>query len=143
MIRRSVYLPIPYALFVILFLGLTGCSKPIPALKTFTGVIDNDSVSFQLRLYDRQFSGTLTYSSYGRIAKTGKIQGQISGDTLLGDFLYSAYGAQPKRIPLALLRTSQGYSLGKGVTSDYMGIPYFVKDVPIEYDTVQLLVQLE
>jgi hypothetical protein len=137
------YRTTPYLVLILITFTLA-CTQKAPVLETYTGHIAQDSVALELQLYEKQFYGKLHYYSGKQRNKTGEMLGEILGDTLLGDYHYSAYGAQRKRAPIALLRTaSGGYSIGQGVASAYMGIPYYVKNIPITYDTLQLLKPLD
>lgn len=117
-----------------LVLGLGSCRPNQTTSLYYSGQTSQDSVFLRLEQDKSHFYSHLTFKNDTRTLKTGQITGEIKGDTLLGDYLYSAYGAQPKRAPLALLKDSSTYRAGKGVVSSYMGVPFFVKHVPIDFE---------
>lgn len=72
---------------------------------------------------------------YGKSGKdSGAIRGQIYGDTLKGLYEYRSYGGSNSRRPIVFLNRDGKYHLGKGLPTTFVGIPFFVKDVPIDYE---------
>ncbi|WP_026703991.1 hypothetical protein [Flavobacterium soli] len=72
---------------------------------------------------------------YGKNGKdSGAIRGQIYGDTLKGLYEYRSYGGSNSRRPIVFLNRDGKYRLGKGLPTTFVGIPFFVKDVPIDYE---------
>lgn len=72
---------------------------------------------------------------YGKNGKdSGAIRGQIYGDTLKGLYEYRSYGGSNSLRPIIFLNKDGKYRLGKGLPTTYVGIPFYVEDVPIDYE---------
>lgn len=93
-----------------------------------------------LNIIENRFYGKYEVRKGCDIYRTGDIRGNVKGDTLIGDFYYKPYGSRDKkRIPFALLQRDSILLVGKGVAATYMGIPFFVPDVPIDYENPEFV----
>jgi len=122
----------------ILFLTalLFGCTeKKSERDKTYYQAINGkDTALLSITINKDRFYGEYEMI-YGKRGKdSGSVRGQIYGDTLKGEYQYVSYGGSKSIAPFALLRKDGTLRLGRGLKATYMGIPFYVQDVPIDYD---------
>ena len=122
-------------LFICSSLFLIGCKENKSTHKTFYRAINGkDTAYLSITFHDEQFFGEFEMI-YGKIGKdSGVVKGQLYGDTLKGKYKYLSYGGSKTIAPFAALKKNGTLHLGRGVKSTYMNIPFYVKDIPINYD---------
>lgn len=120
-----------------LTLLLFSCKKKSPNDNTvyYRAVHGKDTAFLSLVFYKERFYGKyeLLYGMRGK--DSGVVRGQVYGDTLKGEYKYISYGGGKSISPIILLKSEGKLKLGKGIKATYMGIPFYVKDVPIDYNT--------
>ena len=100
----------------------------------YRAINGKDTALLSLILYKNRFYGQFEMI-YGKKGKdSGDIRGQIIGDTLKGDYIYRSYGGSKSIGPITFLKKKGKFQLGKVLKATYMGIPFYVKDVPIDYE---------
>src|SRR5215813_3366623 len=92
----------------------------------YQSVNGEDTAILALKISEKRFYGRYEIF-YNKIGKdSGDVRGNISGDTLRGDFHYISQGGSWKRVPLALLKKDKQLIQGKGVIGTYMNLPCFI-----------------
>ena len=121
-----------------------GCTQPNEvdnsAVKTsYIAVNGADTAWLDLVVKGTTFKGKCAINFSDKYTDSGDVRGQVSGDTLLGDFHYLHYGLQWKRIAIAFLKKDNQLIMGEGIQSEYLNIPFFKADQPIRYDSVKFV----
>lgn len=120
---------------IILITALIAACQAEPQTKFYVGINGPDTAHLTLNIIDGSFYGKYEVRKRSYTDRKGDIRGKIKGDTLLGDYHYFPYGGgTKKRIPIAFLQKDNELLMGKGVVSSYMGIPFFVSNIPIDYE---------
>ncbi|WP_312136286.1 hypothetical protein [Sphingobacterium sp.] len=113
------------------FLSLTGCVDKHGRQnkeKRYISIDDRDTTRIRITTYPTRFHGEMTNTRPGGFFVSGEIQGNVKGDTLVGDYNYKPYKwREKKRVPFAILMKDGKYLEGKGKQLIYMGIPYYVE----------------
>lgn len=100
----------------------------------YRAIKGKDTALLSMRTYKDRFYGEFEMI-YGKRGKdSGAIRGQIIGDTLKGEYNYLSYGGSKTISPFTLLKKNGKLQLGKGLKATYMGIPFYVKEVPVDYE---------
>lgn len=117
-------------------LFLFGCTeKNFKDDKTYYKAINKqDTALLSIAVYQNRFYGEfeMIYGKHGR--DSGTVRGQIYGDTLKGEYQYLSYGGSKSIAPFVLLKRAGKFRLGRGLKATYMGIPFYSKAVPIDYE---------
>ncbi|MFB9080456.1 hypothetical protein ACFFLS_20190 [Flavobacterium procerum] len=92
----------------------------------YQAVNGKDTATLVLKISEKRFFGRYERAYYKIGKDSGDVRGNISGDTLRGDFHYISNGGSWKRVPLALLRNQDKLIQGKGVVGIYMNLPCFI-----------------
>ncbi|WP_149207770.1 hypothetical protein [Flavobacterium johnsoniae] len=118
-----------------LLILITGCDN-VKQKKTFyTAVRGRDTAFLQITVYEKRFYGSYqVYYGSRSMKDSGAVEGQISGDTLRGKFRYISYGGSKAISPIIFLQRKGKLIQGEGVVASYMGISYFMPEIPIEFD---------
>lgn len=126
--------------FLVTSILTLACQRDKPQTTFYHGINERDTARLRLSIIQDSFYGEYEVRSRSRIKKTGEVRGTIKGDTLLGDYYYKPYGGGvKKRVPFALLQKGSELLLGQGVVSSFMGIPFFVPNIPINYDNPEFV----
>lgn len=124
-------------LSVILLAGLlSGCNEKNFSEDKFhyRAINGKDTALLSITIYKDRFYGEYEMI-YGKRGKdSGVVRGQLYGDTLKGEYRYLSYGGSKSIAPFALLKKDGKLRLGRGLKATYMGIPFYVKEVPIDYE---------
>jgi len=87
-----------------------------------------DTSKLRLVLYENSFYGKYTHTKGGIAPVVGEINGDIKGDTLIGDNLYTPYRwKEKKRVPIVLLKKGNTYVEGDGKKVEFMGVITFIE----------------
>lgn len=124
--------PIMTALtFFILFMGC----RDSKSTSFYKAIDKKDTAEISLNVRDNYFFGHCKISYSGSVINSGKIKGDVKGDTLIGSFRYRLpSSAHYKAVPIALLKKGNSLIMGNGVISTYMNFPIYMKEVPIDYN---------
>lgn len=121
---------------VLLTALLLGCTKKEISQDKFhyRAINGKDTALLSITVYEDRFYGEYEMI-YGKRGKdSGAVRGQLYGDTLMGEYRYLSYGGSKSIAPFALLNREGKLRLGRGVKATYMGIPFYVKELPIDYE---------
>lgn len=122
-------------LFSIAATLLFSCQQKEDNRTHYRAVNGKDTAQLSITVYDDRFYGRYEMI-YGKNGKdSGTVRGQIIGDTLKGEFKYISFGGTKSISPIQFLKKDGKLRLGKGLKATYMGIPFYVKEVPMDYDT--------
>lgn len=113
--------------------------KPI-SVSCYKAVYENDTIELKINtLKDGKVSGNMVMKMFAMSEKVGSIDGEFRGDTLFAD--YSFIQGQNKKTtfknPLAILKRGDTLILGNGKIETNLGRSYFIKGVPIDFDSVK------
>lgn len=127
-----------------LTLGLTiaicGCNSSASVdrndVKTlYSGVNKSDTARLHIKLTDKEFYGQLEINYRGAFKDSGDVSGIVKGDTLRGTYRYQHYGIEKwHSMPISLLKRDNRLLMGEGAMEIYMGMYYFKKNRPIDYE---------
>lgn len=113
--------------------------KPLN-VQCYQAIYENDIIDLKLNtLKSGKITGNLVMKVAGSPEKTGKVEGEFSGDTLFADYTFVEVTNKNKTFknPLAFLKREEGLILGNGTMQTTMGVTYLVKDKPIDFDRVK------
>lgn len=87
-----------------------------------------DTSRLRLVRYENRFFGKYTHTKGGVAPVVGEINGDIKGDTLIGDNHYTPYRwKEKKRAPIVLLKKGNTYIEGDGQKIEFMGVISFIE----------------
>jgi hypothetical protein len=113
--------------------------KPV-SVQCYKALYEQDTIDLKINtLATGKISGDMVMKVFNKAEKVGKIAGEFRGDTLFADYSFTLV-ANDKVIyknPLALLKRGNELILGNGKIETYLGASYFVKDQPIDFDSVK------
>ena len=92
----------------------------------YQAVSDKDTAIIAIYMNAKRFYGRYEISYYKIGKDSGDVRGDITGDTLRGDFHFISNGGSWKRIPIALLKKENKLFLGSGIMGTYMNLPCFL-----------------
>ncbi|MNJ95475.1 hypothetical protein D3C87_131870 [compost metagenome] len=127
---------------LLLFLGmifiLSGCSNSESGrneTKTLYQAINKgDTATFKIKLTNKEFYGQYEINYHGAFKDSGDVMGIVKGDTLRGTYRFQHYGIEKwHTTPIALLKKDERLIMGEGALEIYMNMPYFKKNIPINY----------
>jgi len=125
-------------LYILFLTGLFfGCTEKDSngGKKYYRAINQKDTALLSITIYKNRFYGEYEMI-YGKRGKdSGAVRGQIYGDTLKGEYQYLSYGGSKSIAPIILLKRDGKFRLGRGLKATYMGIPFYVKEVPVDYET--------
>lgn len=108
----------------------------------YNAVNKTDTAMFNIKLIDKTFYGQLEINYRGLYKDSGDVTGIVKGDTLKGTFRFQHYGVKIwHSIPIALLKKDNKLIMGEGAMEIYMGMYYFKKNKPIDYQTPKFVFQ--
>ncbi len=123
-----------YTYFLPILLLLFSCSDEKQVEKNYIHVDGRDTSTLRLVVYEKRFYGELIHKKGGVAPSAGEINGDIYGDTLIGDFHYRPYKwKEKKRVPIALLKKGDSYTEVTGQMIEIMGILRYI-DHTIQFD---------
>ncbi|WEK17757.1 MAG: hypothetical protein P0Y49_13215 [Candidatus Pedobacter colombiensis] len=117
---------------------LSGCDNNAAdsnAAKTlYRSINKDDTATLKIKLTDKEFYGQFEINYHGAYKDSGDVTGAVKGDTLKGTYRFQHYGIETWHItPIALLKKDGKLIMGEGALEIYMNMPYFKKNVPINY----------
>lgn len=114
----------------------TSCNDAKEKKAFYTAVKGKDTAFLKIATYENRFYGSYEVYYGSRAMKdSGAVEGLISGDTLRGKFRYISYGGSKTISPVIFLRNKDKLIQGQGVVTSYMGIAYFMREYPIEFNS--------
>lgn len=100
----------------------------------YSGINKSDTAKLFIKLTDKEFYGQLEINYRGAFKDSGDVSGIVKGDTLKGTYRYQHYGIEKWHImPISLLKKHNQLIMGEGPMEIYMGMYYFKKNRPIDY----------
>lgn len=113
--------------------GHTSVNK-VDSKTVYTAINKNDTATFKIKQIDKSFYGQLEINYRGAYKDSGGVTGVIIGDTLKGTYRFKHYGIEKWHFkPIALLKKNNQLIMGEGLMEIYMGMYYFKKNSPINY----------
>lgn len=130
-------------LTMLTFSTLIGCREPVKQTLSYQAVNKNDTAEINLNVRNKHFFGYCKINYNGSIINAGNIRGDVKGDTLIGSFRYRLPNtALFKSVPIALLKKNNRLIMGRGVISSYLNIPFYMEEVPIDYNNPKFVFSL-
>ncbi|MWB96492.1 hypothetical protein GON26_19180 [Flavobacterium sp. GA093] len=106
----------------------------------YKAIYENDTVELKLNtLKDGKIMGDMVMKIEFQSPKIGEVKGEFHGDTLVADYTFRQ-GTNKDRIyknPIALLKRDNQLIFGNGSIVTSLGVSYFEKGKPIDYDKVR------
>lgn len=134
-------------LCLILIIITSGCGSNSDVDKSdiktqYNAVNKIDTASLNIKLTDKEFYGQLEINYRGLYKDSGDVSGIVQGDTLKGTFRFQHYGIENWHTrPIALLKKDNKLIMGEGAMEIYMGMYYFKKNRPIDYQRPKFVFQ--
>lgn len=106
--------------------SVIACNSKNHKAEEYVAIYKRDTAYLHLEIFENRYHGKLRIEGPGRRKEFGDVQGKVSGDTLVGDYLYKPYKAKEKKRRAFVLKRENGTLLqGFGLEHVYMGIPYY------------------
>ena len=117
-----------------LLLGLFSCSKDKVVEESFKAISydKRDSAFLDLYTSENKFWGNYQVFYFDKKKDTGRVDGEIFGDTLKGTYRFISRDNSKMLEPIIFKRAGTGIQLGKGDKYIYFGIPFY-KENTIKY----------
>jgi hypothetical protein len=113
--------------------------KPI-SVSCYKSLYEKDTIELKINTLSKgRVNGDMVMKILDMPKKFGKIIGEFRGDTLFVDYTFFQ-GTNEKKIfknPMAFLKQGDELVLGNGKIETYLGVSYFVKGKPIDFDRVK------
>jgi hypothetical protein len=113
--------------------------KPV-STECYQSIYEKDTVQFTMNtLKSGKISGKMVMKIENKPKKEGDIVGEFRGDTLFGAYTFFQ-GTNEKvtfKNPMAFLKKGNELILGNGQIEYNMGVSYFVKGKPIDFEKVK------
>jgi len=123
-------IPVALLLFIACGKGNNDSEKPLRYIAEngkLKGILD-------LNIVGTEFYGRYEIINGVNGSDIGQVRGKIKGDTLIGNYYYQPWaGTNKKRIPIALLKKDGCLLEGKGVVVEFVNIPHFSPDIPLDF----------
>lgn len=113
--------------------------KPI-SVTCYRALYENDTIELKINiLKNEKITGNMVMKLFEKPEKKGKIEGKFHGDTLFVDytFIQGTYEKKVFKNPMAMLKKGNELILGSGKIETYLGVSYFAKDTPIDFEKVK------
>ena len=113
--------------------------KPI-SVACYKALYQEDTIDLKINtLKDGKITGDMEMKIMDMPKKVGKILGEFHGDTLFASYTFISSGYEKKtyKNPMAFLKKGDELILGNGQIETSMGASYFVKGVPIDFESVK------
>lgn len=113
--------------------------KPI-SVACYKALYEKDTIELKINtLKDGKITGNMVMKIVDTPKKQGEITGEFRGDTLFADYSFTEgmNGKVTYKNPLALLKKGNELILGNGKIETYLGVSYFAKGEPIDFDRVK------
>ncbi len=142
---------------ILAFIGLESCKKnesqndpeankvvvetPV-SVACYKALYESDTINLKINtLKYGKISGDMTMKLVDMPEKVGKIAGEFRGDTLFVDYTFIQGSNERKTFknPMAMLKRDNKLILGNGKIETYMGRSYFVKNQPIDFESVKYI----
>jgi hypothetical protein len=115
-------------------------SENLTSEKCYKALYEKDTLDLKITTFqDGKVTGSLEMNVFNEPKRLGEIAGEFRGDTLFCayTFILSPNKAITYKNPMAFLRKENGYILGNGKIENNLGVSYFVKGEPIDFDRVK------
>jgi hypothetical protein len=113
--------------------------KPV-SVACYKALYEKDTIELKINtLKDGKITGNMVMKIVDTPKKQGEITGEFRGDTLFADYSFTegTNGKVTYKNPLALLKKGNELILGNGKIETYLGVSYFAKGEPIDFDRVK------
>lgn len=128
-------------LIMILNSCYSGANKGKDEVKTLYRAINkNDTATFDIKLNDKEFYGQLEINYRGAYKDSGGVSGIVKDSILKGTYRFRHYGIEKwHSIPVSFLKKDNQLIMGEGSMEIYMGMYYFKKNTPINYQNTKFV----
>ena len=110
------------------------------SVQCYKALYEKDTIELKINTLETgKINGDMVMKVLNKAEKVGKIVGEFRGDTLFVDYSF-VLPANDKVIyknPMALLKRGNELILGNGKIETYLGVSYFAKGQPIDFDNVK------
>lgn len=104
-------------------------------LSCYRAIDGKDTAFLQLKDFKKRTEGTLLFKFFKKAKNDGDLKGTYKGDTLFVNYGYHVGNESAWHInPVALLKKDGKLIMGVGKIGYLLGIPYFDKKVPIDFN---------
>lgn len=105
----------------------------------YEAIYESDTLDLKLNtLKDGKITGNMTMEIEFAPEKVGEIKGEFRGDTLFADYTFThGKNKQIFKNPMAFLKRGNELILGNGSIVTSLGVSYFEKGKPIDFDKVK------
>lgn len=105
----------------------------------YRAIYESDTLDLTLNtLKDGKIKGNMIMKIEFASEKTGEIKGEFRGDTLFADYTFTqGTNKQIFKNPMAFLKRGNELVLGNGSIVTSLGVSYFEKGKPIDFDKVK------
>lgn len=104
-------------------------------LSCYRAIDGKDTAFLQLKDFKKRTEGSLLFKFFKKDKNDGDIKGTYKGDTLFVNYGYHVGKETNWHInPVALLKKDGKLVMGVGKIGYLLGIPYFDKKVPIDFE---------
>jgi len=141
--KNHCFVTIFLVLTMLAFSTLIGCREAAKQTLYYQAIDKSDTAEISLNIRNKHFFGHCKINYNGSVINAGNIRGDVKGDTLIGSFRYRLPNtAQFKSVPIALLKKNNRLIMGRGVISSYLNIPFYMEEVPIDYNKPKFIFSL-
>jgi len=110
------------------------------SMQCYKALYEKDTLELKVNtLKSGKVTGDMVMKVFNKAQKVGKIAGKFRGDTLFVDYSFTL--AMNDKVqyknPMALLKRGNELVLGNGKIESYLGVSYFAKGQPIDFDKVK------
>lgn len=105
----------------------------------YEAVYENDTVNLKLNTFKNgKITGNMNMKIEFAPEKTGEVKGEFRGDTLFADYTFTqGENKQVFKNPMVFLRRNNELILGNGSIVTSLGVSYFEKGKPIDFEKVK------
>jgi hypothetical protein len=138
--------------FLLVIIGLESCNKnpknvenqalvekPV-SVQCYQALYEQDTIDLKINtLKNGKISGDMEMKFENMPIKLGTIAGESRGDTLFANYTF-IQGTNDKvtfKNPIAILKKGEELILGNGQIETYLGVSYFAKGKPIDFENVK------
>lgn len=110
------------------------------SVQCYKSMYEQDTIDLKMNtLKNGKITGDMVMKFFNMPAKVGTIAGEFKGDTLFASytFIQGSYTKKTYKNPMAFLKRGNELILGNGKIETSMGVSYFVKGEPIDFERVK------
>lgn len=108
----------------------------------YQAIHDKDSVVLRIEVKESIVTGNLTYNLFEKDKNTGKIAGEMKGDTIFATYNFMSEGLQSER-EVAFVKSGSNLVEGFGPVEDKNGKFVFKNKSALVFDTANMLTKID